>query len=105
VSPFLVGSGVLFDIIQTAPSDSEDVTVPELLSINEADVPVLVDVSPVAILPLASGEFPFTVLTDEVNAVPFTVIPNPVKAIYEAVDVYEALFTYEALVAKEELKV
>jgi hypothetical protein len=44
VSPFLVESGVLFDIIQTVPSANEPVFAPDDDATSEAEFPVLVDV-------------------------------------------------------------
>jgi hypothetical protein len=53
VSPFSVGSGVLFDIIQTVPSANEPVLAPDDEATNEAESPVLVDVKlPTLILKL-----------------------------------------------------
>ena len=91
VNPF--GDGIVesFATIHTNPSCNEAVTVPELLNIKDADVPVFVAVSPVIILPLASGEFPFTVLTDAVNCVPLTIIPNPVRVTNDALKAYDEL--------------
>ena len=64
VLPFLVGSGVLFTIIQVKPSGNEAVTAPDDDSINEADVPVTVCVIDTATLPLLVGYDPLTVTTD-----------------------------------------
>jgi hypothetical protein len=56
VSPFSLGSGVLFDIIQTVPSANEPVLAPDDEATNEAELPVLVDVNPdtVTLKPLVS---------------------------------------------------
>jgi hypothetical protein len=79
--------------------------------IDWVDVPLPVVINPVVsanpvvivILPLTSGVWLLTVLTDAVNADPVIDIPNPVKAIKEAVTALEALVANDALVANEAL--